>query len=125
MCCRSSAMFERVRVAEERDLQRFLAAPDLTALDAAAVARAHADASWLLLAGDAVVARCSLWWTAAPRYLDHQVGLLCHYGAVSEPAAAELLRLGRAELASHGCTLLIRTIDGRTNQRYRLVNAHR
>src|SRR5260221_12507241 len=85
-------MFERLRVAEERDLQRFLAAPDLPALDAAAVARAHADASWLLLAGDAVVARCSLWGTAAPRYLDHHVGLPGHHGAASEPAPAELLR---------------------------------
>src|SRR5258708_37970184 len=95
-------MFERLRVAEERDLQRFLAAPDLPALDAAAVARAHADASWLLLAGNAVVARCSLWWTAAPRYLDHHVGLLGHYGAASEQAAAGLLRPGHAGLASQG-----------------------
>src|SRR5260370_29398621 len=104
-------MFERLRVADERDLQRFLAAPDLPALDAAAVARAHADASWLLLAGDAVVARCSLWWTAAPRYLDHHVGLLGHYGAASEQAAAELLRLACAVLACLGCHRVIGTLD--------------
>jgi GNAT superfamily N-acetyltransferase len=114
-------MFERLRVADERDLQRFVAAPDLPALDAATVARAHADAAWLLLAGDAVVARCSLWWTAAPRYRDHRVGLLGHYGAVSEQAAAEVLRLARAELARQGCTLVIGPMDGSTSQRYRFV----
>src|SRR5260221_10590865 len=108
-------MFERLRVAEERDLQRFLAAPDLPALDAAAVARAHADASWLLLAGDAVVARCSLWGTAAPRYLDHQVGLLGHYGAVSERGPAELLRLACPELAGHGRTPVIGPVGRSTN----------
>src|SRR5260370_42667171 len=98
-------MFERLRVADERDLQRFLAAPDLPALDAAAVARAHAGASWLVLAGDDVVARCSLWWTAAARYLDHHVGLLGHCGAASEHSAAEVVRLARPEFATPGCSL--------------------
>lgn len=112
----------RVRdVGRDDGLHRFAAAPGLPALDVEAVARSGADASWLLAQGDTVAARCSLWWHATPGYENHRVGLIGHYGALHDEAAAELLQLASAELAAQGCTLAIGPMDGSTSQRYRFV----
>jgi len=77
-----------------------------------------ADAHWV--AGEDA-ARCSLWWTNAPLYSGHRLGVIGHYAARDDAAAGQLLTHACRELAARGCTLAVGPMDGNTWRRYRLV----
>ena len=81
----------------------------------------RADAHWAIADDGLITARCSLWWRETPRYQQHRVGVIGHYGAASDEAAAVLLEFSAGELAAKGCTLVVGPMDGSTWRDYRLV----
>ncbi len=115
-------MYTLQRVESISDSERFCSLVGLAPLAAENLAASDADAHWMVLdSGGAVRARCSLWWTSAPGYHDHRVGLIGHYAAADAEAAAHLLPHACRELALRGCTLAIGPMDGSTHRRYRLL----
>jgi hypothetical protein len=69
----------------------------------------------------ALVARCSLWWNDVPALGDERLGVIGHYGALDEAAAASLLDAACAELRQEHCSRAVGPMDGNTWRRYRLV----
>jgi GNAT superfamily N-acetyltransferase len=68
-----------------------------------------------------VQAGCSLWWNHVPVYEQHRVGVLGHYAATGDDAAADLLADAHEQLRAAGCTLAIGPMNGNTWRSYRLV----
>jgi|HubBroStandDraft_1064217.scaffolds.fasta_scaffold27699_2 GNAT superfamily N-acetyltransferase len=82
----------------------------------------HADIHISALSETAVVqARCSLWWSHVPTYQPHRVGVIGHYAATSDEAAADLLAAAQDRLRAAGCTLAIGPMNGNTWRSYRFV----
>lgn len=81
----------------------------------------RADAHWAIAEDDVIVARCTLWWRETPRYQQHRVGVIGHYAAASDAAAAALLEFSAGELEAKGCTLAVGPMDGSTWRDYRLM----
>jgi GNAT superfamily N-acetyltransferase len=98
-------------------------APDspVAALEPSTLAEHQADGHWLALAGDRLLARCSLWWRAVPHLPGERLGLIGHYGATPGSAGVHLLEQACAELAARGCSLAVGPMDGSTWRSYRLV----
>ncbi len=82
----------------------------------------HADLhiSALSASGE-VQARCSLWWNHVPAYEPHHVGVIGHYAARSDDAAAALLAAALERLRVAGCTLATGPMNGNTWRSYRFV----
>jgi GNAT superfamily N-acetyltransferase len=66
-------------------------------------------------------ARCSLWWNHVPAYKQHRVGIIGHYAAASDDAAAVVLAEAQERLRAAGCTLAIGPMNGNTWRSYRFV----
>jgi GNAT superfamily N-acetyltransferase len=66
-------------------------------------------------------ARCSLWWKNAPAYQQHRVGVIGHYAAANDEAAAALLSEVEECLREAGCTLAVGPMNGNTWRSYRFV----
>ena len=66
-------------------------------------------------------ARCSLWWRRVPAYPGHRLGLIGHWFADDDQAAARLLGRADAVLKGQGCTLAVGPMDGATWRPYRFV----
>jgi GNAT superfamily N-acetyltransferase len=111
---------QTTRITSAADSLRFCAVPDGTPLDPATLAATGADEHWLLEDTAGAVARCSLWWTAAPAYQGHRVGLIGHYAA-DDALTEPLLQLACDQLRQARCTIAIGPMDGSTYNRYRLV----
>ena len=79
------------------------------------------DATWLVTNGDAVLARASAWWTAAPPLPGESLGAVGHFAAVNRDAARLALDAACEALRSRGATLAVGPMDGNTWRRYRLV----
>jgi GNAT superfamily N-acetyltransferase len=115
-------MYLPIPVETDAQRERFRNAPGTPPLPPDALITDGADAHWLLAdEHDAPVARCSLWWAAAPAYQGHRVGLIGHFVAAGAEAGTQMLRHACAELARCGRTLAIGPMDGSTNRAYRLV----
>lgn len=110
-----------VRTQSQEELERFCTLPGLSAFTPAIVKNSRADAHWMLEAGGAVRARCSLWWNNTPALPGQRAGIIGHYAACDVDAAVRLLQFACVELARQGCTLAIGPMDGSTNRRYRLL----
>lgn len=110
-----------IRVTSDADVARFCALAGGAALAPDALTQSGADASWMIAEGDAVVARCSLWWRAVPPSAGAHVGLIGHYAAIDARAGVALLRRACAELAARGCARAVGPLDGDTQHAYRLV----
>lgn len=83
---------------------------------------AHApDATWLVMRGDNVVARTSVWWSAAPPLPGESLGAVGHFAAQDREAARLALDTACAALRARGATLAVGPMDGNTWRRYRLV----
>ena len=110
-----------VRVVDPREIAAHVAPetwPQLTADDIAA----HAPDASMLISDDAGLrARCSLWWREVPPYGTERLGVIGHYGAVSEADGVAVLQAAASELARRGCTFAVGPMDGNTWRRYRLV----
>jgi len=104
------------------ELERRRNPTDPYSLDPAALERDAPDAHWMLPAnGNALRARCSLWWSRTPSLLGHRVGLIGHYAARDFAAGGLLLERACRELAGRGCSVAIGPMDGSSWRRYRFV----
>lgn len=103
------------------DLERFCALPWLGELTPENVRMHNSDVLLTLGAAGKLAGRASLWWSQVPPYPGERIGLIGHYAADDARSAAEILSAACAELARHGCTLVIGPMDGSTWRRYRLL----
>ena len=110
----------QVTLASPDEMARFCAVADGAPLDPATLAASGADEHWLLADGAGEMARCSLWYSAAPAYQGARVGLIGHYAA-TDALAGPLLQLACDRLRQAGCARAIGPMDGSTYNRYRLV----
>jgi hypothetical protein len=113
-------MIRIVPITTPADRGRFCALPGLSELTPDVLVRHRPDESWAVADGNALVARCSLWWADAPPLAGHRVGAIGHYSAASV-AAGRLLDHACERLAAHGRTLAVGPMDGNTWRRYRLL----
>lgn len=84
-------------------------------------ARTVADEGLDVVVDDAVVARCSLWYTGTPLHHGRRVGFIGELEARDEAAASILLERAARRLRAAGCELAAGPVDGDTWHRYRLV----
>jgi len=68
-----------------------------------------------------VQARCSLWWNRVPAYEQHHLGVVGHYAAAGDDAAAAILAAALKRLRLAGCTLAVGPMNGNTWRSYRFV----
>jgi GNAT superfamily N-acetyltransferase len=82
----------------------------------------HADVHLcaVSVSGD-VQARCSLWWNHVPAYEQHRLGVVGHYAAAGDDAAAAILAAALERLRLAGCTLAVGPMNGNTWRSYRFV----
>lgn len=93
-------------------------AEGLPRLEPAQLARQAPDA---LLWDESGQGRLSLWWSAAPPWPGHRLGVLGHFAATDESVSRELLEEGCRLLAARGCTLAVGPMDGNTWRSYRFM----
>jgi GNAT superfamily N-acetyltransferase len=119
----SRASQERVQRIKSIEQIRGLAGLErLPGLSAQEIALSRPNGHWVALdSGDAVSARCSLWWTRTPHQGSHRLGLIGHYAALNPAAGVKLLEAAERELKVHGCTLAVGPMDGSTWRGYRFV----
>jgi GNAT superfamily N-acetyltransferase len=87
----------------------------------AVVAYHRPDEHWVAGADGAVGARLSLWWREAPVLPTQRLGVIGHYAASDDRAAAALLEHATRRLAAHDCTLAVGPMDGNTWRSYRFL----
>jgi GNAT superfamily N-acetyltransferase len=68
-----------------------------------------------------VQARCSLWWNRVPAYEQHRLGVVGHYAAAGDDAAATILAAALKRLRLAGCTMAVGPMNGNTWRSYRFV----
>jgi GNAT superfamily N-acetyltransferase len=101
--------------------EEFCSMSGLSPLSPELIARHRPDAQWLLRGSDgSPAARCSLWWSAAPRHEGQRLGYLGHYAARDLASSTALLNRACRQLAEHA-DLAVAPIDGNTWNRYRLL----
>jgi GNAT superfamily N-acetyltransferase len=85
--------------------------------------RHQPDEHWLLISDEReAIGHCSLWSRNVPAYPGHGLGLIGHYAALDDRAAAHLLTHSCARLAASGCTLAVGPMDGSVWRRYRFIS---
>lgn len=83
---------------------------------------AHApDASVIVRDGEALRARCSLWWNDVPPFGTERLGVIGHYAALADDSGRAVLTAAVDELGRRGCTFAVGPMDGNTWRSYRLV----
>jgi GNAT superfamily N-acetyltransferase len=103
-------------------MERTPATGALPPFDPADLAAHHADVHLCGFAEDgSAAARCSLWWTHVPQYQSHRVGVIGHYAAVGDDAAAAILASAAQQLRNAGCSIAIGPMNGSTWRSYRFV----
>jgi GNAT superfamily N-acetyltransferase len=102
-------------------LDRFQQPADWPRLTGADLTAHGPDATWLVMAGNDVVARASAWWTSAPPVDGETLGVVGHFAASDRKAAALVLDAACEALRAAGATLAVGPMDGNTWRRYRLV----
>ena len=95
--------------------------PGWPALSAETVAAHAPDASVVVRDGDALRARCSLWWNDVPPFGTERLGVIGHYAAVGDDDGRAVLTAAVDELGRRGCTFAAGPMDGNTWRSYRLV----
>jgi GNAT superfamily N-acetyltransferase len=115
-------MQKLIRAQTQSDLELFCSAPGSYNLSPDRVASQGADEHLMVVEGDArIKARCSLWWTSTPAIADECLGLIGHYAADSQTAAAALITAACRRLALKGCSQAVGPMDGNTWRPYRLI----
>jgi GNAT superfamily N-acetyltransferase len=115
-------MYSAIAVRNSAFRQLFCSISAPPALTPEVVARHRADAHWLVVGEDwQVVARCSLWWREVPPLPGERLGVIGHYHAADNEAAAEILATACRQLALSGCTAAVGPMDGNVWRAYRLV----
>jgi GNAT superfamily N-acetyltransferase len=62
-----------------------------------------------------------MWWTHVSSYRQHRVGVIGHYAATNDEAAAAVLTAALEKLRQAGCTIAIGPMNGTTWRNYRFV----
>jgi GNAT superfamily N-acetyltransferase len=111
-----------IQAADSSEIGIMAVAPALPHFDAADFERHHADLHLCALSESGEVqARCSLWWNEVPAYEQHRLGIVGHYAAVLDDAAAAVLAAARERLRAESRTLAIGPMNGNTWRTYRFV----
>lgn len=97
------------------------AVEDPTGFDAGRLEAEGADRHLAVISGERLAARCSIWWRDTPLAEGRRAGVIGHYAAESDEAAAMLLDHACGELGRRGCRLALGPMDGNTWRRYRFV----
>jgi hypothetical protein len=71
--------------------------------------------------GDALRARCSLWWNDVPPFGTERLGVIGHYAALGDDDGGAVLTAAVDELGGRGCAFAVGPMDGNTWRSYRLV----
>lgn len=76
-------------------------------------------AQLLVWDGDAVTARCSIWWEGTPTAASGLCGTVGHFSAQNKDAAGRLLAAACNMLRKHGCAWALAPMNGNTWRSYR------
>ncbi len=114
-------MLNLIECRNSEELSGFDIDPCMQALSPQVFVKNSPDAHWMLVDGNLVVGRLSLWYTKAPVYKDYKVGVIGHYAARDLSISNRLLEHACAQLSARGCTLAVGPMDGNTMHRYRFV----
>jgi GNAT superfamily N-acetyltransferase len=111
-----------IHSADTPEIARLPGSVSLSRLNPGDFESQHADVHLCALSesGD-VQARCSLWWNHVPAYEQHRVGVIGHYAATGDDAAAAVLAAAQERARVAGCTLAIGPMNGNTWRSYRFV----
>ena len=111
-----------VHSADTSEIAGWASAPALLGFNAVDFAAHHADMHLCALSQEGVArARCSVWWTHGSPYRQHRVGVIGHYVATNDEAAAVVLTAALEQLRQAGCTIAIGPMNGTTWRSYRFV----
>jgi L-amino acid N-acyltransferase YncA len=110
-----------IQVTNSQQLESFQAIRGLSPLDLESFKDHAPDVHFMLESGNALMARCSLWWNDTPTELNQKLGFIGHYAARDGEAARTLLGYACDELVKRGCGEAIAPINGSTWQSYRLI----
>ena len=102
-------------------LDRYLQPAEWPPVQSADLAAQLPDATWLVVVGNAAVARASAWWTSVPQIAGQTSGAMGHFAASDRDAALAVLDTACSALRGAGVTLALGPMDGNTWRRYRLV----
>ncbi len=104
------------------EIAGLIEAPTLPHFNPSDLETQHADVHLCALSenGD-VQARCSLWWNHVPGFEQYRVGVVGHYAAANEDAAAVIMAAAEERLRDAHCTLAIGPMNGNTWRSYRFV----
>jgi GNAT superfamily N-acetyltransferase len=112
-----------VQCATTSEIARLVESATLSRFNPSDVETQRADIHLCALSGSGdVEARCSLWWNHVPAYDQHRVGVIGHYAAVNDAAAAVVLAAAEERLRAAGCTLSLGPMNGNTWRSYRFVS---
>jgi GNAT superfamily N-acetyltransferase len=111
-----------IQCANASEIDALVQAASLPRFKSADVNAQHADVHLCAVSesGD-VRARCSLWWNHVPAYGQHHLGVIGHYAAAEDGAAAVVLAAAQERLRLAGCTLAVGPMNGNTWRSYRFV----
>lgn len=111
-----------IHSADSSEICGLAGAATLPRFNAAEFEKQHADIYLCAVSeNDEAHARCSLWWTHVPALEHHRAGVIGHYAAASEEAAAAVLAEAQERLRAASCTLAIGPMNGNTWRNYRFV----
>jgi GNAT superfamily N-acetyltransferase len=111
-----------VHSADVSQIASWAGAPTLPRFDAADFTAHHADLHICALSQEGIAqARCSLWWTHVASYRQHRAGVIGHYAAVNDDAAAAVLTAALQQLRHAGSIIVIGPMNGTTWRNYRFV----
>jgi GNAT superfamily N-acetyltransferase len=111
-----------IHLTDTSEIGSFPGASTLPQFDAADFQRHHADLHLCALSESGEVqARCSLWWNEVPAYEQHRLGVVGHFAAVHDEAAAAVLAVAQERLSAGSRTLAIGPMNGNTWRSYRFV----
>jgi len=109
------------QIVDATELATLKPAAGLPGLDADELTGNSPDAHWVVTDGDSLLARCSLWWRDAPKFVDKIVGVIGHYAALDNETSKLLLTHSCEQLRRRNCKFAIGPMDGSTWHRYRMV----
>ena len=111
-----------VALTSPSDREKLLNAMELPPFGANQIDEHNADLHLCVLSkGGEVVAHCSLWWKAVPKFEQHKVGVIGHYASADDDSAAYLIEEAIGCLRRQSCIVAVGPMDGNTWRRYRFV----
>jgi GNAT superfamily N-acetyltransferase len=111
-----------IHSADTSEIGSLAVAATLPHFNVADFGRQHADLHLCALSESGEVqARCSLWWTEVPTYEQRWIGVVGHFAAVHDDAAAAVLAAAQERLRASSRTLAIGPMNGNTWRSYRFV----